>query len=187
MTKRKKGIQPMKHHYAIFLRGVNVGGKAAVKMDTLKSLLEANGFEDVRSYINSGNLTLKCSSDKAGLRKAITGIILENFNLEVDLIVKSKSELEDIIKNNPFDPETEVDNSKRVVVMLSEAVDKAKIAAFREEKSVVENFYPFDDLIYIYYHNNIGRSKFTINFIERKLKVVATARNWNTLIKMRNA
>jgi uncharacterized protein (DUF1697 family) len=177
----------MKHHYVIFIRGVNVGGKATISMATLKSLLEEKGFENVRSYINSGNLAFQSTLDKDGVRKSIHDIIQKNFCLEIDLIVKPKSELEDIIKNNPFDPETERDNSKRVVVMLSGTADPERMNTLKEDKSIEEKIYPVKDLVYIYYYNGIGRSKFTINVIERKLKVTATARNWNTILKMRDA
>jgi uncharacterized protein (DUF1697 family) len=170
--------------YAIFLRGVNVGGNATVKMDVLKSALTENKYRDVSTHINSGNLIVSSLNDKEMLNQNITEIITAYFGIIVEMIIKTKNELLDIIENDPFDPEKETENSKKAVVMLSEKVDNDKVLVFKESSKIEENFYFKDDLLYIYYHNGAGRSKFTNNFIGKKLKVTATARNWNTILKM---
>jgi uncharacterized protein (DUF1697 family) len=174
----------MKHHYIIFLRGVNVGGRATVKMDLLKELLGRKGFEGVSSYINSGNIALQSDLDKPVIQKIFKDILRDQFGIAADLLVKTREEVKEIISKNPFNEETENDNAKRVVVMLSGIVDSKRWNSLKENKSIVENFYPADDLIYIYYNNGIGRSKFTNTLIEKKLGVIATARNWNTILKM---
>jgi uncharacterized protein (DUF1697 family) len=68
--------------------------------------------------------------------------------------------------------------------MLSGKMDKNKPSIFRDDKNVTENFYLNDDVLYIYYANGAGKSKFTTSYIEKKLGIIATARNWNTLEKM---
>ena len=68
--------------------------------------------------------------------------------------------------------------------MLSDKVNKSQTAQFRSDEKIVENYYHKDDLLYIYYHDGAGRSKFTTPYIDKKLKVTSTARNWNTMIKM---
>jgi uncharacterized protein (DUF1697 family) len=173
-------------NYIIFLRGVNVVGHTTVKMEVLKKALSDNKFEDVKTYINSGNILLKSKEDKIQLKEKIKQIILENFGVSVEMIIKTKDELENIIEKDPFNPEKETDNSRRIVVMLSEKIDKNKATVFKEEKKVVENYYAIDDLLYIYYHNGAGQSKFTNTYIEKKLHVISTTRNWNTLLKIQN-
>ncbi|HEX2394324.1 MAG TPA: DUF1697 domain-containing protein [Bacteroidales bacterium] len=170
--------------YAVFLRGVNVGGNYKIRMSELKNVLEEKTFAEVHTYINSGNLVVKSDTDKESVRNHIQSLIKSRFDLDVDLIVKTVSELKQIINTDPFDDKKETQDSRKIMMLLSDAIDPDKLAKLKKELPLVENYYLFNDVIYIYYHNGSGRSKFSINLIERKFKVSATARNWNTLRKM---
>lgn len=172
------------NNYIIFLRGVNVGGNAPVKMDILKNALLEKEYRHVKSYINSGNLVLCTAQDKQTLMTSVREIIQYKFSLTVRMIIKTKEELRSIIADDPFDKDKETDNSKKVVVMLSESIEPAKALIFKSEGKIVENYYADKDLLYIYYHQGAGTSKFTNNYIEKKLNVSSTARNWNTILKM---
>lgn len=166
------------------MRGINVGGNAKVSMDILKQSLVAQKYSNVKTYINSGNLLVCTPQDKKTLRENIDEIIKKNFGLSVEMIVKTKAEIDHIINNDPFDKENETDNSKKVVMMLSEEIEPEKTAIFNTDSKIIEKFYVNGDLLYVYYHNGAGQSKFTINYVEKKLKVASTARNWNTMLKM---
>jgi uncharacterized protein (DUF1697 family) len=100
------------------------------------------------------------------------------------MIIKTREETEQIIRNDPFDREKENDNAKKVIILLSDKLDQEKALQFKNDKNLEENYYCGDDLLYIYYHNGASRSKFTTTYIERKLKLVTTGRNWNTLLKV---
>jgi uncharacterized protein (DUF1697 family) len=171
--------------YVVFLRGVNVGGNMILKMDLLKKALLANHFEDVQTYINSGNILLRSKDDKQELKDKINQLIGTRFGLSVGMIIKNRSEMEEIVEKDPFDPVNEADNAKRAVVMLSEKVNDARVSAFVSEVKPEENYYLIGDLLFIYYHQGGGKSKFTNSYIEKKLKVLSTARNWNTILKMK--
>src|SRR3989304_3778200 len=97
---------------------------------------------------------------------------------------KTQKELDEIILNNPFNSKKENDKSKRIVVMLSVNVSEDQASQLKSDVRIVENYYHKDDLLYIYYHDGAGRSKFTTAYIDKKLKVTSTARNWNTMLKM---
>ncbi len=172
------------NNYAFFLRGVNVGGNATIDMGALKAVLMKERFEDVKTYLNSGNVMIRSAWEKDVTTGMIGQIIREHFNLGIGIMAKTLEELEYILNNDRFDPATESDHSKKIVVMLSQAVDTNKTAIFKEEKKVDEHFYLNGDVLYIYYHNGAGRSKFTNAYIEKKLGVTATARNWNTISKV---
>src|SRR3990172_6254989 len=73
---------------------------------------------------------------------------------------------------------------KRIVVMLSVKVSEDQASQLKSDVRIVENYYHKDDLLYIYYHDGAGRSKFTTAYIDKKLKATSTARNWNTMLKM---
>lgn len=170
--------------YIIFLRGVNVGGNAVIKMDALKSALGENNYKEVKTYINSGNLVIRTGEAREKLKEKIKRIIRARFGLPVEMIIKTEKELKDIIKKDPFDSEKEADNSKRMVVLLSGKIAGDGKSLLNADKKIEEHFYLKDDLLFIYYYNGMGRSKFTTNFIEKRLHVTATARNWNTMLKM---
>ena|ERR1035438_2972098 len=169
--------------YVVFLRAVNVGGSGNIKMSELKAALEAHGFENVITYINSGNIILNSKENPAKTRETFKSILVKQFSLNNELILKSQGELENILAYDPYSPD-EDEKSKRLVAMLSGKMDKNKPSIFRDDKNVTENFYLNDDVLYIYYANGAGKSKFTTSYIEKKLGIIATARNWNTLEKM---
>ncbi len=170
--------------YAAFLRGINVGGNNIINMNDLKNALTKSKFENVKTYINSGNIVFESADGKKDVKETFENTILSRFKLKIDVTIKTQKELEEIISNNPFNEKKENDNSKRIVVMLSDKVDRDRALQFKSDEKIVENYYHKDDILYIYYHDGAGRSKFTTSYIDKKLKVSSTARNWNTILKM---
>ena len=170
--------------YVAFLRGINVGGNNIINMNDLKNALTKNKFKNVNTYINSGNIVLESNDDKKKLKELFEKTIVTHFKLKIDVTVKTQKELDEIILNNPFNSKKENDKSKRIVVMLSVNVSEDQASQLKSDVRIVENYYHKDDLLYIYYHDGAGRSKFTTAYIDKKLKVTSTARNWNTILKM---
>src|SRR5690348_5328851 len=92
--------------YVALLRGINVGGANMIKMDDLKAEFERLGFENVRSYINSGNLAFdarKTPGDK--LAEKIEKAVEVRFARPIAVVVRAQSEIAEILRNNPFDGE----------------------------------------------------------------------------------
>jgi uncharacterized protein (DUF1697 family) len=170
--------------YVAFLRGINVGGNNIISMNDLKSALAKSKFKNIQTYINSGNIVLESNDDKEKVKELFEKTIVAYFKLKIDVTVKTQKELDEIILNNPFNSKKENENSKRIVVMLSDKVSQDQALQLKSDERIVENYYLKDDLLYIYYHDGAGRSKFTTSYIDRKLKVTSTARNWNTMLKM---
>lgn len=108
--------------YAVFLRGVNIGGKNIVRMKDLKSALAGKNFESINTYINSGNVVFRYNGDKKKVKEIITGVIESQFNLNIELFVKTEKEIEAIINKCPFNKD-EADNSKRAVILLSDKIE----------------------------------------------------------------
>ena len=88
--------------YVILLRGINISGKNKIAMAELKSVLVENGFKNVITYLNSGNVILESEIEsKEILRQKIAELIKERFKLEIPVFVTKESELEDVLKNSP--------------------------------------------------------------------------------------
>jgi len=88
--------------YIVLLRGINISGKNKISMPILKSVLQKSGFNNVISYLNSGNIILESDIvDKETLSKKVFDIIKDNFELEIPIFVTTPAELEDVLANSP--------------------------------------------------------------------------------------
>ncbi len=171
--------------FVSLLRGINVGGNRKIRMDDLKALYESLGFKDVIPYIQSGNVVFHSDdTDKARIRRHIEDGIEKQFGFHVEVIIRTSAKLSEIIDKNPFQGQ-ESKESKWVVVLFLEAHpdDSAQEDLLKTYVGPEELFIAGKEL-YIYYTNGIGRSKLSNSFIEKKLKTVGTARNWNTVLQL---
>ncbi len=171
----------MKTHLAL-LRGINVSGHNMIKMEALKTLLEKAGFQNVQTYIQSGNVFV--DSDEAhgaSVGFKIKQEIFKELGLEVPVVVINKEDLEACFKNNPYLKEKECDSKKLYVAFISKelsngALNDLKISQFKPDEAAIDA-----SRIYIKYAVGAGKTRLDQKYIEKKLNVVATIRNWNTV------
>ncbi len=113
--------------YVGLLRGINVGGKNKVKMETLRELCSSIGFENVKTYINSGNIIFETrKTDDKKLAAKIEKAIEKEFSLGIKTIVRTISEIENIVKNNPFEGQFERDKDLHVFFLDEEMPDEKR-------------------------------------------------------------
>ncbi|MGO8692603.1 MAG: DUF1697 domain-containing protein [Rectinemataceae bacterium] len=167
--------------YYLFIKGINVGGHAKVDMKVLKEELTIVGFDEVSSYLNSGNIIVESDLSSAEVEAEAETLIAGKLKLEAKVFVRTARQLESIVRDSPFDGEIENDKSKALAYILSDKVPPEKYERLRNEARIVENFYPRDDVLYVYYRNGIASSYLTANYIDKVLGVVSTGRNMNTL------
>jgi uncharacterized protein (DUF1697 family) len=170
--------------FVALLRGINVGGKTMISMPALRSMLAAMGFEDVTTYIQSGNLVLSSSTGDAGeLAVAIEERIAETFGLSTAVLMRTPAELTEIAGSNPF-LGRETDPLKLHVVFLSDTPSATALKELDPKRSPPDEFSVRGREIYLHLPNGFGRSKLTIDYFEKRLGVRATARNWRTVNKL---
>jgi uncharacterized protein (DUF1697 family) len=170
--------------YVALLRGINVGGKNMIKMESLRETLAGLGFENVKSYINSGNLVFETSkADDARLAATIHDSIKAEYGSDVSVMVRPMAEIERIVAANPFDGHFENDKNMHVFFL-----DRELSAEQRELLRAVAND---NEQIHIDGRHLLCLLKISIldsavgkGFIDKKLKVPATARNWRTVKKI---
>jgi uncharacterized protein (DUF1697 family) len=173
----------MKH--LALLRGINVSGHNMIKMDALKTTLEAIGFSNVETYIQSGNVFVETEEESGfGVGFKIKQEIFKTFGHEVPLIVVGKKDLELCFKNNPFLKQKDVDIKKLYVAFISKelsssAINELKISQFKPDEAVIDG-----NRIFIKYDIGAGKTRLDQKYIEKKLNVTATIRNWNTVTKL---
>ena len=171
-----------KSTYVALLRGINVGGHKAVKMDRLRKAFEALGFEHVTTYVQSGNVVFNASTQASGnLSKKIEEKVLREFAISVSVIVKTSEEVSEVVRNNPFLRERGIDPSKLHVTFLSHAPEKNALKMLDAIAANPDQFRSSGKEIYLYCPNGYGKTKLSNNALEKVLSVRATTRNWKTL------
>lgn len=174
----------MTKHLAL-LRGINVSGHNMMKMDALKTTLENIGFTNVVTYIQSGNVFVETEEESGfGVGFKIKQEIFKSFGHDVPVIVITKNDLELCLKNNPFLKGKDVDTKKLYVAFISKelpasAINELKISQFKPDEAVIDG-----NKIFIKYHVGAGKTRLDQKYIEKKLNLTATMRNWNTVNKL---
>ena len=150
-------------------------------MDALKKMYEHLNFENIQTYVQSGNVIFSLNeNDPKKLEKTISSQIKTDFGFEVPVIVFNVETLETIIENNPFAKDKLKDIPFLHVTFLADnpiQVDKESIKEKKQENEEIEFT---SKAIYLYCPNGYGKTKLNNNFLETKLKVTATTRNWKT-------
>jgi len=171
--------------HLVLLRGINVSGHNMIKMEALKNTLESIGFLNVQTYIQSGNVfvdTQEENPSKVGF--LIKQEIFKAFGHEVPCVVIGKNDLEKCFSNNPFLKEKELDLKKLYVAFLSaelkpESINDLKMSQVKPDEARID-----ESRIYIKYAVGAGKTRLDQKYIEKKLNVTATIRNWNTVSQL---
>ena len=171
--------------YAALLRGINVSGQKIIKMEDLKKAFESLDYEDVTTYIQSGNIVFKAAGvNSAILPGQIQNKLLKTFGYEVPVIVKSVKEIEGVIRRNPFNKVQTLKDEKLHVSFLSGKPAKDAAENLAAMKNDVDEIRLSGSEVYILCRKGYGNSLFSNTFIEKKLAISATTRNWNTVQKL---
>lgn len=163
------------------LRGINVGRHRKIPMTELRELLINSGFKNVKTYIQSGNVILQSNRNSEIIKSQIEQKLLKHFGFEVIVLVKSKSQFQNIYSNCPF---SNTEKEKSYFIMLDDKPNEVGLKEVEQLQIEGEKFEITKNCIYFFSANGYGRTKFNSNFFERKLKVNATARNNKTMLKL---
>ena len=170
--------------YVALLRGINVGGNTMIKMEGLRALFESLGFKNVTSYINSGNLGFDSPSrSDTKLAKTIHDAIEKELGLKISIMVRSSAEVAEIVAKNPYDGQFDNDKDVHVFFLASELTED-QTAMLLEKNSDTELITVNGRTVYYLLRISIIDSVLGKGFLDKKLKVPATARNWRTVRKL---
>jgi uncharacterized protein (DUF1697 family) len=164
----------------VLLRGVNLGARNRIAMPALREALAEAGFDDVRTYLQSGNVVLTSDKRPEQVARACERAIEDRFGLEIDVVVRTRNELEKVVRANPLGKVAK--NPKRYQVTFLAGKPDAKIRSKLETAAVEpEQFAVKGREIYAWHPDGVGRSKLATLLSGRGLGVTATARNWTTV------
>jgi uncharacterized protein (DUF1697 family) len=173
--------------YIAFLRGINVSGQKLIKMAELKVMFEKMGYKNVRTFIQSGNVVFEASKTKneslaAKIEKGLEKLLGYN----VSVIVRTPDDIKAIIKAYPFSKIKNHNDFRPHVAFLSAEPDKTAVKELEALSTKDEMFKVAANNVYVILNKGFVDALTGKGILEKKLKVRATVRNWNTVNKILN-
>ncbi len=162
-----------------------MGGKNKIPMTDLREVASELGLKEVKTVLQSGNLVFR-ESDRSNeeLERLLETEVHRQLNVQADFHVRTQSQIESLIGQNPFPIEAQEDPSHLVVVFFKSQIQTVDCEALRAAIRGRERFQALGREAYFTYPDGIGDSKLTTNLMDSKLRMRGTGRNWNTLLKL---
>jgi uncharacterized protein (DUF1697 family) len=172
--------------YVAFLRGINVGGKRLIKMEDLRRVVESIGLKNVRTFIASGNVLFETSqTNRDALARKIEKKLLTAFGHDVPVVLQTIDELKDLLRAGPF---KKIKPGADVMLCVTLLAGEPKAGLKLPLKSATENLevlsIKHSAAFILCRRKKNGMFSFPNNFFEKEFGVVATTRQWNTIIRI---
>ncbi|MDD1700261.1 MAG: DUF1697 domain-containing protein [Methanoregula sp.] len=170
--------------YIVLLRGVTQSGKNKVPMVRLREVLSRVGFGNVRTYIQSGNAFVDTELSAREVGKSVRELIKKHIGPDLAVVVSTGTELQKVLDDNPFQQDHDISRVFFVLfthIPAEENVKELLAQDFGDEKLAITKT---KDAAYMYIPGAYGRGILSNNFLEKKLGVSATMRNFNTMSKL---
>jgi uncharacterized protein (DUF1697 family) len=167
--------------YIALFRGINVGGNNILPMNELKACLTELGFENIQTYIQSGNVVFDTGLPEKKIKAAkISEKIEQEKGFYPKVIVLNKADFKKAFAENDFDSS---DGRLLHLFFYDTRPTKPNLETLEKFKKESECYAFGDKAFYLYAPEGIGRSKLAAG-VEKALGVSVTARNWNTVTKL---
>jgi len=167
----------------VLLRGINIGARNRVPMAKLREVLEKADFEDVRTYLQSGNVVLSSKTKPEQTARKCERLIRSEFGLEIDVVVRTPAELAKAVERNPLG-EVAKDPKRYQVSFLSAKLPPAGRKKLEAAVVEPEQFVAIGREVYAWHPDTIARSRLWALLAGQQLGLTATSRNWTTVMKL---
>ena len=167
--------------FVILLRGVTPTGKNRVPMAQLRTALADAGLTGVQTYIQSGNVIARSDLDQGQLQSLVHDVIVRQIGADISIIARTVAQFSQIMIQNPF---AHSDSARLYFTLLSSQADPKLLQGVFATDFSPDEVRIIGDTIYTLYATKYSDSRFNNNFFERKLKVAATTRNFNTMTSL---
>ncbi len=170
--------------FAVLLRGVNVAGHRRVPMARFREILGALGYSDVRTYLQSGNAVVTTPSGTAGaVAGAIRQALIDELDVDTAVLLRTPAQLAKVVRDNPL-PDEVAEPKRLHVAFLFAAPTAAAVRAIDTAAFLPDRLEVVGDSAYVYYADGASKPRIPASAFTR-LGVEATARNWNTVLALR--
>jgi|WetSurMetagenome_2_1015567.scaffolds.fasta_scaffold20354_4 uncharacterized protein (DUF1697 family) len=168
--------------YILLVRGVTPSGRNKLSMARFRETLEQAGFAHVRTYIQSGNALVDTDFPAHTIEKSVRDLIRTEIGPDLSVLARTGSQLEEALEENPF---TEgYDISRVFFVLFAETPPADKVRELLSLDLSPEKLAFGKNTAYMYIPGVYGRGTLSGNFLEKKLGVTATMRNFNTMNRL---
>lgn len=167
--------------YLLLFRGV--GGKTQLPTKPLREKLAAAGFENVGTYINSGNAYLRTAKPRSEVLKIVGELCAREFGFEKDIYAVTLPEWRKLVANNPFPDAARAMPKYLLAAVLAKKPEKKALETLRTYAVDGEAIEVVDKVAYLYTPHGFGSSKFAERF-DKLIGVPNTGRNWNSVLKL---
>jgi uncharacterized protein (DUF1697 family) len=169
--------------HILLLRGINLGSRNRISMPELRAALERAGLEQARTYLQSGNVVVSSDATAGELAARTRRAIADGFGLDVDVLVRTRDELADVIARNPL-ADVAVNPRRYQVSFLERELDAAVLGQLSSLASASERLVAVGRELYAWHPDGVARSRLWARLAGRSLGVSATARNWTTVTSL---
>jgi len=170
--------------YLALLRGINVGGKNKLPMKDLVDVFVEACCDDVRTYIQSGNVIFSADPRvAAGLPVIVATRIAERFGCRTPVLLRTVEQLRDVILNNPFLPAGAAEETLHVL-FLADLPSPRRVDDLDPDRSPPDSFIVRGQEIYLQLPRGVAPSRLTNDYFDSKLATTTTARNWRTVTRL---
>jgi uncharacterized protein (DUF1697 family) len=164
-------------------RAINVGGRT-VPMADLRHLVESLGHTGAATYVQSGNVVFQPAKRVTATTVAeLQNAFAARFGFACSFILRTAAELRAVVAACPF-PEAGDDPRTVHVGFFAAPPTRERTAKLDPQRSPGDRFVVDGSHIYVHYPNGQGRSKLTLDYLERTLGVAGTMRNWRTVLAL---
>jgi uncharacterized protein (DUF1697 family) len=171
--------------YIGLLRAVNLDGPTQISMTALRQLLTDRGYGSARTLLQSGNIVFqRRATERSRLEERLEADVRTGLRFQCEFFVRSAAEWNEIVEDNPFRREAEIDPGHLLVTVFKESPAPRLEDALRRAIRGRERVHLSGGHAYFVYPDGVGRSKLTTALIERTLGTRGTSRNWNTVQKL---
>ena len=169
--------------HVVLLRGINLGSHNRIAMPELRALLTDAGFQDVQTYLQSGNVVLTSTLTPPRVTSEVERQINTQLRLEVDVVVRSRAELAAVVRRNPL-ADVATDPKRYQVTFLRSKLATAAVRELERLAHPEERVVAIGREVYAWHPRGVARSKLWSRLASRQLGAVATSRNWTTVTKL---
>jgi uncharacterized protein (DUF1697 family) len=173
--------------YLALFRAVNVSGHNIIKMEHLRKLMETEGYKNVATYIQSGNVVFSTDeTDKAKIKREMETLLYREYGHDVFNFILEEAELQKAVDNNPYTKaEPEPSGVKKYfVTFLSGEATVQGLDQMKKYNRSDDEFKAVGSIMYLKLSQSAADSKLSNSFIESKMSLKSTTRNWNTTLKL---
>ena len=170
--------------FIALLRGVNVGGRNQVAMAELRAACAELGWDNVQTYIQSGNIVFWAKGNASVLENVLEAEIARRFGISIPVIVRRADKWTELLQGNPFPEELRREANLVMLAVSRKPPNRSAVEELRARAASGERIERRGDALWIYFGCGVAKSKLSPGLLDRYVGSPVTTRNWRTVVKL---